>query len=177
MDVLSARRVALCELAGLEARCLHVAGVADLASAVDVMLTDFDRDVLVAAAWLHDVGYGRRVAVTGFHPLDGAGWLSARGERRLARLVANHTGSAHEARLRGLDTQLAEFEPEVSLVADLLTWCDLHVGPSGEHVEVDERIADVVSRYGRDHVVSRSVLSAMPELRAVCDRVDAARAN
>lgn len=31
-----------------------------------------DADLLESAAVLHDVGYAPRLAVTGFHPLDGA---------------------------------------------------------------------------------------------------------
>jgi hypothetical protein len=49
--------------------------------------TTVDRDVLVAAAWLHDVGYAPELAVTGFHPLDGAQHLEAAGfGRRIAAL-------------------------------------------------------------------------------------------
>jgi len=32
-------------------------------------------DDLVAAAWLHDIGYAPELAETGFHPLDGARYL------------------------------------------------------------------------------------------------------
>lgn len=174
MESGTARAVALIELSGLDRRVQHVTAVADLALSIEVELPAHERDTLVAAAWLHDVGYGERLAVTGFHPLDGARWLESRGERRFARLVANHTGAAHEARFRGLGDELAKFEPEVSLVADLVTWCDLHVGPAGERVTLDERIAGVVQRYGPDHVVSRSVLAGESEFRAVCDRVEAA---
>ena len=125
-----ARRAAEAELAELAGRLGHVTAVAELAASVPVELSAEERDVLVSAAWLHDIGYGPRLVETGFHPLDGARWLAAQGEQRLARLVAYHTGAAHEARSRGLADVLAEFEREVSLVADLLTWCDLRTGPS-----------------------------------------------
>lgn len=169
-----ARETALAELLGYDGRVRHVVAVADLAASIEVVLSDSEREMLIAAAWLHDIGYGDRLAVTGFHPLDGARWLEGHGERRLARLVANHTGAEHEARLRGLSAQLAPFEPEVSLIADLLTWCDLHVGPTGEPITVKQRVLDVVERYGADHVVSRSVMAGEPEFRAICDRVEAA---
>jgi HD superfamily phosphodiesterase len=132
MDSQAAQCAAELELATLDQRLQHVSAMADLAASVPVELSSGERDVLLAAAWLHDVGYGPRLVVTGFHPLDGARWLAAQGElrlARLARLVANHTGAVHEARFRGLTDELAEFEPEVSLVADLLTWCDLRTGP------------------------------------------------
>ena len=174
MDSKAARRVAAAELAALTGRLRHVTAVAELAASVSVELSAEERDVLVSAAWLHDVGYGPRLVASGFHPLDGARWLAAQGEQRLARLVAHHTGAAYEARYRGLTEELAEFEPEVSLVADLLTWCDLRTGPTGDRVEPRNRLAEIVRRYGAEHVVSRSIRSAEPELLATCDR--AARA-
>ena len=36
-------------------------------------------DQLVTAAWLHDIGYAPGLAVTGFHPLDGARFLRRAG--------------------------------------------------------------------------------------------------
>lgn len=170
----AARRAAEAELATLTGRLRHVTAVAELAASVPVELSAKERDVLVSAAWLHDIGYSPRLEMTGFHPLDGARWLAVQGEQRLARLVAYHTGATHEARYRGLTDELAEFDPEVSLVADLLTWCDLCTGPTGERVEPSNRIAEIVRRYGPEHVVSRSIRSAEPELLATCDR--AARA-
>ncbi|WP_394378549.1 hypothetical protein [Saccharopolyspora spinosa] len=35
------------------------------------------RDTLVAAAWLHDIGYSPEIGHTHFHPLDGARWLQS----------------------------------------------------------------------------------------------------
>jgi hypothetical protein len=40
-------------------------------------------DDLVAAAWLHDIGYAPELAKTGFHPLDGSAALAARIHRTL----------------------------------------------------------------------------------------------
>ena len=36
-------------------------------------------DDLVAAAWLHDIGYAPELVETGFHPLDGARYLRREG--------------------------------------------------------------------------------------------------
>lgn len=51
-----------------------------------------DAELLRAAVILHDVGYAPRLAVTGFHPVDGAGFLrdDHRADTMLVRLVANH---------------------------------------------------------------------------------------
>jgi hypothetical protein len=59
-------------LAGLGARWQHVRGVARQAQRVSQGLAPEDRPYLVAAAWLHDIGYAPDLAATAFHPIDGA---------------------------------------------------------------------------------------------------------
>lgn len=71
------------------------------------------------AAWLHDVGYAPSLAQTGFHRVDGARFLRARGVPEVVvALVAHHTGAVFEAEQRGLDVELlAEFAlPPVELL-------------------------------------------------------------
>jgi integrase len=59
---------------------------------------DEEGELLRAAAWLHDVGYTPSLAVTGFHPLDGARYLTtADVPDRLIGLVAFHSSAAAEA--------------------------------------------------------------------------------
>jgi len=53
-------------------RWTHTTEVAQQAARVSAVLPESDRDVLVAAAYLHDVGYAPQVAKSGFHALDGA---------------------------------------------------------------------------------------------------------
>lgn len=65
VNSLSAREVAVGELNHLDRRLKHVTGVADLAASVQVKLPDRERDVLAAAAWLHGIGYAKRLALTG----------------------------------------------------------------------------------------------------------------
>ncbi len=38
-----------------------------------------DRELLVVAAWWHDLGYAPDLVQTGFHPIDGARYLAAKG--------------------------------------------------------------------------------------------------
>jgi HD superfamily phosphodiesterase len=82
-------------LAGeLPRRWTHVQAVAAKAERVSMVLDPADRDVLVAAAWLHDLGYAGPVSDTGFHPLDGARWLARQGfDRRVTALVAYHSAA------------------------------------------------------------------------------------
>jgi putative nucleotidyltransferase with HDIG domain len=152
-------------------RWLHVQQVAEQAGRIVRAVPQTDRDLLVAAGYLHDIGYAPQLAVTGFHPLDGARWIRSQGmPERLARLVAHHSCAIYEAQVRGLDkTLLAEFEPEQSDTYDALVFCDMTVGPSGELVSFDERIAEIFSRYGPMHEVTRAIDISLTAL-AACHR-------
>jgi len=55
----------------LPVRWAHSRGVAGQAVALGRLLAQH-ADLLEAAAWLHDIGYASPIAMTGFHPLDGA---------------------------------------------------------------------------------------------------------
>lgn len=150
-------------------RWAHSRGVAGQAVAVARVVPEH-AGVLEAAAWLHDIGYASPLAVTGFHPLDGARRLrdSRFGDRTLWTLVAHHTCAQIEADARGLGEVLAaEFplgEVDPFLVA-ALTYCDMTTGPGGEMVTVDERITEILSRYGPEDVVHRAIARATPILR------------
>ena len=98
-------------LAGLGDRWTHVQAVAAQARQVSVVLAPEDRPYLIAAAWLHDVGYAPALNRLGFHPVDGARYVRQQGPKRLASLVAYHSGARFEAEERGLVDALAEFEP------------------------------------------------------------------
>ena len=50
--------------------------------------------LLVAAAWLHDIGYAPGLRDTGFHPIDGARHLQTIGwPPAICNLVAHHSGA------------------------------------------------------------------------------------
>jgi putative nucleotidyltransferase with HDIG domain len=152
-------------------RWLHVQQVAEQASRIARAVPQADQDLLVAAGYLHDIGYAPQLSSTGFHPLDGARWIRNHSiPDRLARLVAHHSCAIYEAQVRGLDkTLLAEFEPEQSATYDALVFCDMTVGPTGELVSFDERIAEIISRYGPAHEVTRAIDMSLTSL-AACHR-------
>lgn len=86
----------------LPRRWEHVQGVAGKAERVSAEIA-LDGEVLVSAAWLHDIGYAPAVLGTGFHPLDGARYLAGLGApERVVNLVARHSNAILEAELRGL---------------------------------------------------------------------------
>src|SRR5688500_6481356 len=88
-------------LSPLGARWKHVQAVGERASSVAAICDREDRDYLVAAAYLHDVGYAPDLHWTGLHQLDGARYLRSRRAERLARLVAHHSEARFEIQLRG----------------------------------------------------------------------------
>lgn len=118
-------------LADLGDRWAHVQGVAAQARRVSPAIPPEDRPYLVAAAWLHDIGYAPSLTSTGFHPIDGARHLRSLGHERLARLIAWHSSAITEAPALGLSDELAAFPPEASATADALTYCDMTTGPAG----------------------------------------------
>jgi hypothetical protein len=109
----------------------------------------------------------------GLHPLDGARFLAGAGaSRRLVGLVAHHSCAALEADLRGLVAELTEFDDEDGVVRDALWYCDITTSPDGEPVDVAERIAEIKHRYGPDHLVTRFISLATPDLLAAVDRTE-----
>lgn len=175
-----ARLAALEMLTELPSRQAHVAGVAAVAGDVVARLRLANGELLVAAAWLHDVGYAGPIAWTGFHPVDGALWVQDQNfPAEVASLVAYHTGAEVEAEERGLSSALTQFAQPDPILLDVLTFSDLSVGPEGELVETEARVREILSRYPEGHPVHRSVSRSAPGLLAtagrVSDRLAAAR--
>ncbi|MDQ3764719.1 MAG: HD domain-containing protein [Actinomycetota bacterium] len=162
----------------LPLRWAHSRGVAGQAVALGRLLPQHT-DLLEAAAWLHDIGYASPVAVTGFHPLDGARYLrhTRFGDPTLWTLVAHHTCAVIEAEARGIgDVLTAEFpigDVDPFLVT-ALTYCDMTTGPDGTLLGVDERITEILSRYDPGDVVHRAIAQATPLLRRQTAEIAAA---
>jgi hypothetical protein len=157
----------------LPRRWAHTQGVAAAARGLGPVL-GLDADLVTAAAWLHDIGYAPGVAATGFHPLDGARHLrdNEGASAMLCRLVAHHSCAINEAIERGLaDELVAEFRPARRGLADALIYCDMTTGPDGYRLPVARRLAEIRSRYGPGHLVSRSIARSTPELTASVGRV------
>ncbi len=174
-----AREIARRVLAdALPDRWVHTQGVAAQARAVGPVL-GWDTDLIEAAAWLHDIGYAPALAVTGFHPLDGARYLRDRQNAApgVCVLVAHHSGAVAEATERGLsEALLAEFPLHGHLGEQVIaiTYCDFTTGPRGERLSPQERIAEILSRYEPDSAVHRAVQASTPQLLAQCREVTTA---
>ena len=146
-------------------RLAHVESVGRRAEQVAEVLPTEDRVPLIAAAYLHDVGYSPARRVTGLHPLDGERWLRAQGvDRRVCNLVAHHSGARFEAEECRLLAELEEFDLELGPVMDALVFADMTTGPDGGHVRFEERLDEILTRYSPDDPVHRAILRARPSL-------------
>lgn len=169
-----ARRLAESRLAPLTTRLAHVRGVAAAAQGLVARVDPADADALVASAWLHDVGYAPSVLSSGFHPVDGARFVQAEGfPAVMVSLVAYHTGAVFEARERGCSEALAEFAEPPELLLDVLTCADMQTGPDGSPIRPEDRVSEILSRYGEDDPVHRAITSSAPSLLAAVARVNA----
>ena len=151
----------------LPRRWAHSQGVAAQAESLAPILGD-DADLLHAAAWLHDIGYSPPLAATGFHPLDGGRYLRdvEHANPRLCNLVAYHSYAYIEAEERGLaDVLAAEFMAENDDLTAALVYSDMTTNPDGRHVSYDERLAEILGRYGEGNIVSVSMKRAAPLVR------------
>lgn len=168
-----ARAFAQEALADLPDRLRHSEAVAQRARAICATIDPADRPTLVAAAFLHDVGYSQIAMDTGFHPVDGARLVLHRGwPPRIAALIAHHSGADFAARELGLAGALAEFPDECSTVTDALLYADQSTGPRGEPLDAAERIKRSLQRHGPGSVNARVATERTPFLLEAVARVE-----
>ncbi|WP_234816684.1 MULTISPECIES: HD domain-containing protein [Mycolicibacterium] len=144
-----ARGLATCLMHEQPDRLSHLTGVAARCEALSAAVPPAAVDALVAAGWLHDIGYLPLLGRTGFHPLDGALYLREHGWRDdICALVAHHSGSRFVARVRGLDETLGVFEFVEDESSDVLTVADNTALQDGSFITVSERLREKLARHG-----------------------------
>ncbi|EWT06829.1 phosphohydrolase [Intrasporangium chromatireducens Q5-1] len=164
-DLAAAAELARSHLARVEPRWTHVQAVGRTMERLCAQ-HDLPRE-LAAAGWLHDIGYAPDLVDSGFHPLDGARFLQGIGESELVTsLVAYHSGAKFEAEERGLHSELAGFDEPPQDALDVLNLVDMTTGPEGARVPVDERLSEILSRYGATDPVGRALARSSDQLRA-----------
>lgn len=143
----------------LPRRFRHTVAVAERAQQLSTRLLPPQRaEAVVASAWLHDIGYATELVDTGFHPIDGARFLTKdEALESLVGLVAHHTGAVFEARERGLDDQLETYPVPNAAELAILNSADLSSGPDGGTLGPGDRIKEVLARYASDHPVHRAI--------------------
>lgn len=172
MDAAAARRSACELLIDQPRRLAHSIATGDRATVITRVISGLSVNLVVQAAYLHDIGYAGGLRVTGCHSLDGARWLAGRGESELAGLVAHHSAATFEVAERRLDHFLSDYLAGRQVDSDVLTYCDMTTGPAGEPMILDERIADIRRRYPETTHVRRAIEKGLPDLRAAVGRVE-----
>jgi hypothetical protein len=172
---IAAAETVRCRLASqLPRRWAHIQGVGRRATVAASIFDPGERSVLISAALLHDLGYAPDLAVTGFHPLDGARYLARIGTtERVVNLVARHSCAVKEAELRGLSDKLLAFADEETPLRDALWWADMTTTPDGEVTNVEQRFAEIEVRYGPEHLVTTFIRRARSELVGAVERTEA----
>jgi hypothetical protein len=153
-------------------RWAHTLGVVRVVRESLTLVAFEERSLVLAAAYVHDLGHARPLRVTGCHALDGAMYVRAAGHLQLASAVAQHSGARCEAALRGLEKEMSTFTRMESSALDLLTYGDLKTDHQGCRCSVDERFEGIAIRYGNEHIVTRALRLAEPELRQSVSRVE-----
>jgi hypothetical protein len=168
----AARQLVTVILADLPRRLAHSLAVGESAERIAACahVRKSTRDLMVAAAYVHDVGYAPALRRTGFHPLDGALYLRERGWEAIARLVAYHSQAKVKARLKGLD--LSAFSPKPGISQDVVDYADARTGPDASVVTVEERLAGIAARHAGDPTDLRDLEVRRPLMLALARRVE-----
>jgi hypothetical protein len=154
-------------------RWLHTQGVANRAAELAVTVSANDRPLLIAVAWLHDIGYAPALQETGFHPLDGALYLQMQGwDDRLVALVGHHSGARFVSVERSFASVMTEFNFEDGPVSDALTYAEQTVGPYGRRMTAPHRVVETITRHGLESTQGRVRVEHVHYLVAVADRVE-----
>ena len=116
--------------------------------------------------------YAPQLRETGFHPLDGAGYLRSIGwSQAICNLVAHHSEGRFVASVQDLDKQLARYRFSEDAVSDALTVADQTTGLFGEPVTVEQRMSNMLRRHGPDSANALAHPDREPHLRAAAARV------
>lgn len=106
-------------------------------------------DTAQCVGLLHDIGYSDDIKKTGFHALDGYNYLKNI-DQCMAERIALHTSTPEEAELRGINLPKVKQDK----YARLLSYADSRVMGNGKVVSFEERLNDIINRYGETHLVS-----------------------
>ncbi|MBX7432010.1 HD domain-containing protein [Mycobacterium sp. Y57] len=130
-------------------RLSHVEAVATRSEVLAVTVPVAEAEALVAAGWLHDIGYLPALRQSGFHPLDGALYLRDEGwPGTVCDLVAHHSGSRFVAKVWELTDELRTFEFVEDASSDVLTTADNTAQQDGSFITVSKRLREKLARHG-----------------------------
>ena len=151
-----------------EDRYKHTRGVAAHMKALveQLGLPSEEQYELMQIAYLHDIGYSKRVKSRGHHALDGAIFAleKALGED-VALAIMFHTAAYGESRHLTADIKkvydsakpLLSKNAKVKKYVDLITYCDLHTEVDGTPTTANRRIFKILARYEKSSTVYKNI--------------------
>ena len=147
----TAQQLARSLLGGLPDRWMHTQAAAAQALLVAAAVSPPERDLLIAAAWLHDIGYAAQLNETAFtrSTAPDSCARSARPGHGPRRSQTTPRRPAREARGRR-DQLEAEFPRAGLLVSDALAYADMTAGPTGQRMTVPDRLVDIRLRHAAE---------------------------
>lgn len=137
------------------------------------------KPLLIQASYLHDIGYSSKLFQYEFHPLDGAIFAAQQNfPKPVVAAVLFHT-CAFELAKEGMHPQIKFFylkhlpllDSQDRQFIDWVTYCDLHTSPTGEKVTLQERLDEILHRYGPQHRVSQIMHKNKGDYEELIDRV------
>lgn len=159
----------------------HILGVVDrmreLIEKIDIPLEW--KPLLIQTAYLHDIGYSEHLNQHNFHPLDGAVFAQEMSiSKPVIAAVLFHSDaytSVKHIRPDLLETYSRNYyllDKTDHAFIDFITYCDIHTSPIGKKITLEERVQDVVRRYGEGHEVSNMMLLSQPYYQEVIQKVE-----
>ncbi len=117
-----------------------------------------DREMVLAGALLHDITKTRSLETKERHDASGGVLLRERGYVRIAEIVEQHV-------------VLREFNPHGDLEErEIVFYADKRV-MHDKVVTLDERVADLLQRYGKTEEIRRRILENLRSVYAVEDKI------
>lgn len=161
------------------ARYAHILGVVNMMQELcqKRSIPKKQTEWLIQSAFLHDIGYSPTLANHQYHPVDGTIFAYEQGfPKPVLAAVLFHSEAMRTRSLSSAIVTLYEknyplLDKKDQFFIDMITYCDLHCSPHGQRVTLDERVNEVVVRYGADHEVSQQMLHNMKYYLRTVERV------
>jgi len=152
-------------------RYKHIRGVAAQMQLLTngLHIKEEEQQKLMLIAYLHDIGYSKRLKDRGHHALNGAIFSleKAFGED-VALAILFHTASYGEIKLMNNEVlnriykqakNLLKQNEQAKYYIDLITYCDLHTESTGEPTTLARRIFKISAQYQKDSTTYQNIKS------------------
>lgn len=151
---------------------------------MDIDLPNSEKSELVELAYLHKIGFSKKVVRTGFEPLDGALYCKNKNYSFDLVTAVMFSFGAFEIVERNFPDLLNVYiehkyykTAKTELFIDLLTYCDLHRSANGEKIGCKERLMEIYTTFGETHNYSNTIKSLENQFRENINRVEKMRTH